>query len=113
MSSLAQLIQLSEVCVSALPYLQRTAFQLLSQDDLQLFAAQYFAKVHLKIHSINGELPEDFLFLYRIILWQNASPEGCSIKQSYVIQWQSLWGHLRKLITGAQNILFICTSENT
>lgn len=64
MSSLAQLIELSEVCVSALSYLQRTAFQLLIQDDLQLFAAQYFAKVHLKIHSINRELPEDSFFSF-------------------------------------------------
>ena len=54
MSSLAQLIELSEVCVSALSYLQRTAFQLLIQDDLQLFAAQYFAKVHLNIYKLSG-----------------------------------------------------------
>lgn len=58
------LAQLSEVCVSALSYLQKTAFQLLIQDDLQLFAAQYFAKVHLQIHSINGELPEDSFFSF-------------------------------------------------
>lgn len=33
-----------------------------------------------------------FLFLYRIKHWQNASNEGRWIKQSYIIQWQSLWG---------------------
>lgn len=63
-SSLPQLIEPFQVCASALSHLQRTAFQLLIRDDRQLLAAQYFAQVHLKIHSINGELPEGSFFSF-------------------------------------------------